>query len=167
MRYYFIKELDELVAMDEEMPNNGVEITKEEYELYSNPPRGAIRIAGELDFKPRYFFKESVNGFIVDKFEPSDSIEISKEDYDLYTNPPEGKVRTFGKMAFEVDAIYEHNWVISELQRADIEISLHLDGDERSTLSEESWRNYRKDLRNYTTMENGFPVVNGIRPSVS
>lgn len=55
----------------------------------------------------------------------------------------------------------EQDWVIERMNDADKSISKHLDGDARATSTEQAWRGYRKELRNYVKCG----VVIGIRPT--
>lgn len=59
----------------------------------------------------------------------------------------------------------EHQWVLRELANADIQINLHLDGDTRAIATEVEWRTYRKNLRNYTSLQaDGTILLSGDKP---
>lgn len=45
----------------------------------------------------------------------------------------------------------EHFWVVEELESVDVLLELALDGDPRSKNTEQEIRNYRKELRDYTS----------------
>lgn len=49
----------------------------------------------------------------------------------------------------------EHNWVKNELDWCDRQISLHQSGDDRAVKSLDELYKYSRDLRNYTTVNNG------------
>lgn len=54
----------------------------------------------------------------------------------------------------------EHEWVKSELKIVDLQISLHLTDDRRATHSLEGWKRYARNLRDYTSHDNGVVTVN-------
>ncbi|WP_306687356.1 MULTISPECIES: hypothetical protein [unclassified Vibrio] len=54
----------------------------------------------------------------------------------------------------------EHAWVKSELDNVQVELMYHWTDDERASSTEEEWKQYARDLRNYTTTdENGNPQI--------
>lgn len=54
----------------------------------------------------------------------------------------------------------EHAWVKSELDNVQVELMYHWTGDERASSTEEAWKQYARDLRNYTTTDaNGNPQI--------
>ncbi|WP_238116717.1 hypothetical protein [Vibrio cincinnatiensis] len=54
----------------------------------------------------------------------------------------------------------EHAWVKSELDNVQVELMYHWTDDERASSTEEAWKQYARDLRNYTTTdENGNPQI--------
>ncbi|EGQ7976955.1 hypothetical protein GN712_18560 [Vibrio cholerae] len=54
----------------------------------------------------------------------------------------------------------EHAWVKSELDNVQVELMYHWTYDERASSTEETWKQYARDLRNYTTTdENGTPSI--------
>ncbi len=54
----------------------------------------------------------------------------------------------------------EHSWVKSELDNVQVELMYHWTDDERASSTEEAWKQYARDLRNYTTTdENGNPQI--------
>lgn len=61
----------------------------------------------------------------------------------------------------------EHNWVKSELANVELELMYHWTSDDRAKSTEDEWKRYARDLRNYTTTdENDVPSVLGDeRPS--
>ncbi|MGY3571978.1 hypothetical protein [Vibrio paucivorans] len=62
-------------------------------------------------------------------------------------------------------ALEEASWVKTELAVADIEINKHLDGCSSTTSTEANWRNYRNELRAYTTSnDNDITVARTERP---
>jgi hypothetical protein len=95
-----------------------------------------------------------------------DEFDLIPEDYTIIE--PVGDVEWDGskwvdrvKSPQELAQI-EHLWVISELANAQIELMYHWTDDKRSSLTLESWKQYARDLRDYTTTdENGIPVVVG------
>ncbi|MGT0149963.1 hypothetical protein ACT691_12155 [Vibrio metschnikovii] len=53
----------------------------------------------------------------------------------------------------------EHAWVKTELDNVQVELMYHWTDDERASSTEEAWKQYARDLRNYTTTdENGTPI---------
>jgi hypothetical protein len=61
----------------------------------------------------------------------------------------------------------DHDWVMSELKNVDLQISLHLTDDRRATHTLEAWKKYARDLRDYTSEDNGVVTVNSeVRPSI-
>ncbi|WP_158108529.1 hypothetical protein [Vibrio furnissii] len=61
----------------------------------------------------------------------------------------------------------EHGWVQSELEYAQIELMYHWTDDERASFTLEVWKQYTRDLRNYTTTDDSgiISVVGDTRPS--
>lgn len=54
----------------------------------------------------------------------------------------------------------EHAWVKSELDNVQVELMYHWTDDERASSTEEAWKQYARDLRNYTTTdEDGVPSI--------
>ncbi|EGR0074856.1 hypothetical protein VCV51_030649 [Vibrio cholerae V51] len=54
----------------------------------------------------------------------------------------------------------EHAWVKFELDSVQVELMYHWTDDERASSTEEAWKQYARDLRNYTTTyENGTPSI--------
>ncbi|WP_158144899.1 hypothetical protein [Vibrio metschnikovii] len=54
----------------------------------------------------------------------------------------------------------EHSWVKSELDNVQVQLMYHWTGDERASSTEEAWKQYARDLRNYTTTdEHGNPQI--------
>ncbi|MCC2521080.1 hypothetical protein [Vibrio coralliilyticus] len=64
-----------------------------------------------------------------------------------------------------IEAQIEHSWVQSELDDVvQIQLMYHWTDDSRATLTEESWKTYARELRNYTTIDElGNVVVLGER----
>lgn len=65
-------------------------------------------------------------------------------------------------------AYIEHSWVTSELNKISVELMYHWTEDPRATHTEEAWKQYARDLRNYTTTdEAGIPsVIGDSRPTI-
>lgn len=62
----------------------------------------------------------------------------------------------------------EHGWVKEELEQATVELLYHWTNDERASSTEEAWKMYARELRNYTTVgEDGNPKIREgeVRPS--
>ncbi|AMF92387.1 hypothetical protein AL536_02595 [Vibrio fluvialis] len=61
----------------------------------------------------------------------------------------------------------EHTWVQSELESVQIELMYHWTDDERASFTLEVWKQYTRDLRNYTTTDDSgiISVVGDTRPS--
>lgn len=56
--------------------------------------------------------------------------------------------------------VNEHHWVQSELENVQIELMYHWTDDERAISTLERWKQYARDLRNYTTTDaNGNPQI--------
>lgn len=56
----------------------------------------------------------------------------------------------------------EHGWVKSELDSVQVELMYHWTDDERASSTEEAWKQYARELRNYTTTdEYGKPQIRG------
>lgn len=54
----------------------------------------------------------------------------------------------------------EHAWVKFELDSVQVELMYHWTDDDRATATLEDWKQYARDLRNYTTTdENGNPQI--------
>lgn len=54
----------------------------------------------------------------------------------------------------------EHNWVISELANVQVQLMYHWTDDGRAESTLEEWKQYARDLRNYTTTdEKGVPSL--------
>ncbi|WP_202598616.1 MULTISPECIES: hypothetical protein [unclassified Vibrio] len=54
----------------------------------------------------------------------------------------------------------EHSWVKTELDNVQVELMYHWTDDERASSTEEAWKQYARDLRNYTTTdEDGVPSI--------
>ncbi|MGY5721612.1 hypothetical protein ACXHQT_02530 [Vibrio cincinnatiensis] len=54
----------------------------------------------------------------------------------------------------------EHEWVKSELDKVQIELMYHWTDDERASSTEDAWKQYARDLRNYTTTDkDGVPSI--------
>ncbi|EKO3778399.1 hypothetical protein P0F24_003525, partial [Vibrio metschnikovii] len=54
----------------------------------------------------------------------------------------------------------EHAWVKSELDNVQVQLMYHWTDDERASSTEEAWKQYARDLRNYTTTdEDGVPSI--------
>lgn len=53
----------------------------------------------------------------------------------------------------------EHEWVKSELKAVDLQINLHLTDDRRATGTLEAWKQYARDLRDYTSEVDGVVTV--------
>lgn len=55
----------------------------------------------------------------------------------------------------------EHLWVKKEMALSDLQIALHIDEDERAIYTIEIWKQYRRDLRNYTSSsDDGVITIN-------
>lgn len=54
----------------------------------------------------------------------------------------------------------EHGWVKSELNNVQVELMYHWTDDDRAAATLDDWKQYARDLRNYTTTdENGNPKI--------
>lgn len=59
-----------------------------------------------------------------------------------------------------VDPYEEHAWVEDELNSVQVQLMYHWTDDERATETLEAWKQYARDLRNYTTTdEHGNPQI--------
>lgn len=50
-------------------------------------------------------------------------------------------------------ALIEHNWVKEELSKVDVELLLHITEDRRLKFSIDVWKQYARELRDYTTTD--------------
>lgn len=111
---------------------------------------------------------------------PDDLKDITPYDAQVHMGnipPPEGtqRVKHLYPFKFEVipqpsgdelcaqESLKEHQWVISEFNKVQVNLMYHWTGDiERIVATEQEWKDYAIALRNYTTTdENGNPVLVG------
>lgn len=55
--------------------------------------------------------------------------------------------------------LIEHEWVKSELAQVQIELMYHWTDDKRASRTLEDWKEYARDLRDYTSKANGIVTV--------
>lgn len=91
----------------------------------------------------------------------------STEDYNIFQlTYQDGFVVTEEEIVVDT-AKEEHLWVKGQLKIVDIELMYHWTGDlERQSYTEQVWKDYAIELRNYTTLVDNIPVVNSdVRPT--
>lgn len=80
-------------------------------------------------------------------------------------------IKTSQDLAYEAQQAlnrHEHEWVKSELKAVDLQISLHLTDDRRAAGTLEDWKQYARDLRDYTSEADGVVTVNAMdRPVIN
>lgn len=94
-----------------------------------------------IDNKGTLYEKAGVDFRIRKGLQTDEGLRIAnEEEIDRILNP---------KSESDKKAESENIWVLSEMDFVEININLHKDNDERSISTEDKWREYRKDLRNY------------------
>lgn len=72
-------------------------------------------------------------------------------------------IKTKQDLAYEAQQMLnrqEHEWVKAELKAVDLQISLHLTDDRRAVGTIEDWKQYARELRDYTSESDGVITVN-------
>ena len=166
--------LDDSIIISSEQPEGSIEITEQQYSAalsakYSG--RRAFVRDGELVI---------FSGTMIKAWDKTTKQLKEFDEHDVIpdthtTIAPIGDVEWSDsewvervKSAEEL-ALIEHAWVISELDKIQVELMYHWTDDKRASHTLDAWKQYARDLRNYTTTdERGFPsMVGSERPELT